>query len=181
MVRKTKQDWLEAGLTSLGSTGSPDLTIDQLTEYLGVTKGSFYHHFKNYQDYADQLLSFWEEYYTAEVIRLSETSQEPLAIIDNLIKNLLTRTSDPEAAIRAWALQDETVRAHVAQIDLRRKLYLQQLFQDISGDGEQAHLMSNMLATMLIGCYSIIPRLSNHEVEQLYTEFKQLYKLSDSS
>ena len=65
MVRKTKQDWLVAGLTLLGSTGSPDLTIDQLTDYLGVTKGSFYHHFKNYQDYVEQMLTFWGEHYTA--------------------------------------------------------------------------------------------------------------------
>ena len=179
MVRKTKQDWLEAGLTLLGSTGSPDLTIDQLTEYLGVTKGSFYHHFKNYQEYAAQLLTFWEEYYTAEVIRLAETTQEPLAIIDNLIKSLLTRTSDPEAAIRAWALQDDTVRTYVAKIDQRRTLYLQQLFQAITGDDEQACLMSNMLSTMLIGCYSISPQLSNHEVEQLYAEFKRLYQIND--
>ena len=177
MVRKTKQDWLVAGLTLLGSTGSPDLTIDQLTDYLGVTKGSFYHHFKNYQDYVEQLLTFWEEHYTAEVIRLAETTNDPLTIIDNLIQNLLTRTSDPEAAIRAWAQQDENVRAHVLQTDQRRSAYLQQLFLAITADENQARLMTNLLAAMLIGCYSMFPRLTNEEVEQLYIEFKRLYKL----
>ena len=177
MVRKTKQDWLVAGLTQLGSTGSPDLTIDQLTDYLGVTKGSFYHHFKNYQDYVEQMLTFWGEHYTAEVIRFAETTSAPLSIIDNLIKNLLTRTSDPEAAIRAWALQDEAVRAHVLEIDQQRSAYLQQLFLAVTADENQARLMTNLLATMLIGCYSILPRLTNEEVEQLYFEFKRLYKI----
>lgn len=177
MVRKTKQDWLFAGLTLLGSTGSPDLTIDQLTDYLGVTKGSFYHHFENYQVYVEQMLTFWEEHYTAEVIRLAETTSDPLTIIDNLIKNLLTRTSDPEAAVRAWALRDEDVHAHVLQIDLRRSAYLQPLFLAVTADENQARLMTNLLATMLIGCYSILPRLTNEEVEHLYIEFKRLYKL----
>ena len=102
---------------------------------------------------------------------------DPLNIIDNLIKNLLTRTSDPEAAIRAWALQDEAVRAHVLEIDQRRSAYLQQLFLAVTADENQARLMTNLLATMLIGCYSILPRLTNEEVEQLYFEFKRLYKI----
>jgi AcrR family transcriptional regulator len=177
MVRKTKQDWLHAGLILLGSTGSSDLTIDQLTKYLGVTKGSFYHHFNNYQDFVEQLLTFWETQYTEEVIHSAETSSDPLNIIDNLIKSLLTRSSDPEAAIRAWALQDKGVRMHVQIIDQRRSVYLQQIFLAISNDENQARLMTNLLVTMLIGCYSVIPRLTNSEVEQLYSEFKRLYKL----
>ncbi|MEV0081899.1 TetR/AcrR family transcriptional regulator [Saccharopolyspora sp. NPDC050642] len=40
-----KQDWLDAGLEILADQGVPALTIDRLATKLGLTKGSFYHHF----------------------------------------------------------------------------------------------------------------------------------------
>ena len=42
----TRREWLDAGLELLADEGAPAVTIERLTGKLGVTKGSYYHHFK---------------------------------------------------------------------------------------------------------------------------------------
>ena len=45
--RLKPEDWLRAALVLLGETGDPKaIRIEVLCERLGVTKGSFYWHFK---------------------------------------------------------------------------------------------------------------------------------------
>lgn len=45
--RRSKIDILAFGLDILSEYGEGELTIDFLCQKLGVTKGSFYHHFKS--------------------------------------------------------------------------------------------------------------------------------------
>ena len=70
--RITKKSWLKEGLDVLANLGAEKLTIDTLCIQLGVTKGSFYHHFKNRQNFIESLLAYWEEVNTLAVIKLSE-------------------------------------------------------------------------------------------------------------
>jgi len=61
MALITRRRWLQEGLALLEESGAEALTIESLTSRLGVTKGSFYHHFTNYQDFQESLLVYWEE------------------------------------------------------------------------------------------------------------------------
>ena len=134
----SKNDWIEAGLEILAKEGPAALTIDRLTVALGMTKGSFYHHFDKYQDYQEKLLAFWKEQYTASVIAMSQIAQGPLQTLDLLIDSLLSRVVTPEVAIRVWGLQDNLVRRHVAEIDAQRLAYLEQLFAGLVAEEGQA-------------------------------------------
>ena len=59
------------------SQGTDALTIDRLARGLGVTKGSFYHHFRNQADYRAALLKYWEQAGMADMVDLPETPMEP--------------------------------------------------------------------------------------------------------
>jgi len=76
MATTTKRKWLEEGLTLLAKSGAGALTIEMLTSRLGVTKGSFYHHFQHFQDYKEHLLSFYEDERTLQVIESAEQPEE---------------------------------------------------------------------------------------------------------
>ena len=175
MARKTKQDWLEAGLTVLGEGGAAELTIDRVARFLGVTKGSFYHHFENYQDYKEHLLTFWEEESTLGVIAFSEVAVTVPALLERFLANLDGLSPHPEIAIRAWALQDEGVRACVERIDGLRFAQAQRWFRAVAADEEQAFLMARLFHTILVGSYTVLPPILGEPLKQMIWELMWLF------
>src|ERR1700730_2544954 len=59
VVRLSANDWVEAGFAILGETGFHGIKIDRMTERLGVTKGSFYWHFKDLDDFLSAVAAKW--------------------------------------------------------------------------------------------------------------------------
>jgi AcrR family transcriptional regulator len=178
MTRRSKRDWLEAGFATLGESGASALTINGLCQRLSLTKGSFYHHFKNIQDYREELLAFWEEKLTERIIASSqEGAHSPTELFARFLQSLMEQTPQAEIAIRAWALQDETVRAYVARIDGARLAQGRQWFATIAADEEQAYTMSRLFHTILVGSYTVIPPVEGPELGGLVGEFLRLYGL----
>lgn len=174
---KSKEDWLKAGLGLLVSQGVGGLTIDGMCQFLGVTKGSFYHHFKNLSDFKKQLLSYWQQVDTQGVVDAAAALNNGAMGIDGIIQIIGTRpaeTANPELAIRAWAMQDEIVREFVEQVDQFRIQMMQDIFTEIIQDEVRASLLARMLYAMLVGSYSIIPPIERDGVLSIYSEFKQL-------
>src|ERR1051326_1633880 len=86
MKHKTASDWLEEGLAILAESGAAQLTIDALIARLGVTKGSFYHHFASYQAYKEALLDYIEAKGTHQIIGRTERAQPPSERITFLLE-----------------------------------------------------------------------------------------------
>jgi len=63
MIHSTKQQLLDAGLRMLLEQGYNGLGIEALLKVTGIPKGSFYHHFKDKEDYGLQVI----EAYMAQV------------------------------------------------------------------------------------------------------------------
>jgi len=75
----TKQRLLDAGLTMLLEHGYNDLGIQPLLDATGIPKGSFYHHFKDKQDFALQVIDQYMEGVHASLDAcLAETARAPL-------------------------------------------------------------------------------------------------------
>jgi len=162
----------------LGEVGTEALTIDLLVTRMGVTKGSFYHHFQNYQDFKDKLLAFFEHEGTLDVIAIAEQSPSPLEKLERLLEITLHFSPNVELAIRAWALQDTQVRACQERIDSRRIAYLQELIHALGSDDTQSLVMARLLYAIYIGSLQIKPPLQGAALEQLYYEFMRLYGLA---
>src|SRR5258706_16078070 len=64
----TAADWAEAALQLIAEAGLGALTVDALAARLGVTKGSFYWHFKGRSELLAAALGRWEQRATAEAI-----------------------------------------------------------------------------------------------------------------
>ena len=63
--RLSRQDWLENALATLSEKGQAGLSIQDLSVALGVSRGSFYWHFEDRDDFVHALLEHWYEEYTA--------------------------------------------------------------------------------------------------------------------
>ena len=67
-ARLSKEEWLARALEVLGKKGAGELTVESLARQLGVTKGSFYWHFRDRADFFRQLIEYWDEHFTQTVI-----------------------------------------------------------------------------------------------------------------
>jgi AcrR family transcriptional regulator len=180
MARTSKQDWLVAGLQILAEHGAPGLTIDRLTMALGLTKGSFYHHFQSLSGYRAALLDYIESK-IAEQVAATAQAPSPAAGIAQLFDPLAAPAPALEVALRAWAWQDDEVRAVQARIDERRAQRAHSFCRQIAEDDEQAVLMSRLAQALMIGSTQVQPPLGPDLRRALFAEFVRLYQFDEAT
>ena len=79
MVHSTKQRLLDAGLAMLLEHGYNDLGIQALLVATNTPKGSFYHHFKDKEDFALQVIDQYMRHVHAGLdVCLGDTERPPL-------------------------------------------------------------------------------------------------------
>lgn len=177
MARRTREHWLEAGLGLLAEAGAPGLTIERLCSMLGVTKGSFYHHFGDFVAYKTALLAFFEYEHTQQVITAVEQGGPPAQKLSRLFAFVAQPPAHVERAFRAWAMQDTDVQQAQTRIDQRRVAYVQQCCREAGFADPQAQIMGQLAYAVLIGAYHILPELAPAEIQALFDEFGRLYAL----
>jgi len=176
-MRRSKKDWFDAGLKVLSEFGLGSLTIEKLTGDLGVTKGSFYHHFHNVEDFQRGLITYWGDQYISTSSGMPDDPDELTLLLDNIMEESFAGLTEPELTIRVWALQDAMVRSIVEQVDKVRGEFVFKVFRSFVQSDESARVMTDMLSAMLIGSMMVLPRMSSDRVKVLYREFKRLYRL----
>ena len=102
-----------------------------------------------------------------------------LALLDTVMAEAFGPATEPEAAIRAWAQQDDKVRRYVEKVDENRRSFVYQIFLSLTGDMNRSRRMADILVTMLVGSIMALPRYSPWQAAMLYTEFKRLYDLEN--
>lgn len=176
VVRRSKKDWLMEGANALAEQGVSGLTIEGLTTRLGITKGSFYHHFGSLQSYIDALLDFFEAEGTLNIIALTEAEESPQAKLRRLLAITTEGELYLEVAFRAWALQNGQVREVQARIDAQRLTYLQQLCAAVIAHPEDAGEAAQLLYSIYIGSQQVIPPLETAAVQRLYRAALRSYE-----
>lgn len=169
MTRHKREDWLEQGLAVLVQAGVEALTIDGMCQRLGVTKGSFYHHFQNREAYLESLLQYWEDRYTSQFIAFSQTQERPAQQLRRLLTLVVETHGGEEASIRTWAKLSPMARAYQERVDQRRVAFLQQLLHSLGRSEEHSRLIANLLYVVLIGAQEIMPALSREDLQAVYT------------
>jgi AcrR family transcriptional regulator len=158
-----KNDWLQEGLAILNTEDFAGITIDNLCRRLSITKGSFYHHFKNFDNYIEELMNFWMKENTLELIRLTNLSTPK-----NKIKKLheLAKTVDHKAElrIRAWGFSHPLIKEHVQKVDLLRLEYLISLNLSSGHDPDSAKYLAMVDYSTLVGFQQLFSELSTEEL-----------------
>lgn len=168
MSRYSRNDWLEQGLMVLVERGAAGLTIDVMCQRLNLTKGSFYHHFQNREQYLEAILEFWEERFTHQFITYSNEGKTPTERLSRLLKLVTETHGTSEIAIRAWAHVDPFARKIQERVDRKRIDYLFEQELALWGDERRARGVARLLYTTLIGAQEILPPLSGAQLDELY-------------
>ncbi len=149
------QDWVAAALRALEKGGVRSVRVESLCRELGVTKGSFYHHFKRRQDLLDGVLQRWIHVGTERIIHATNAaSRDPVLRLLKLMQQVFAEFEvydDVDAGIREWAASDATVAEAVAEVDGRRLGYVRDLLEDAGVPRDIAHGRAEVLYKVLIG------------------------------
>jgi AcrR family transcriptional regulator len=116
--------YFNAAFKILAEGGAEALTIPNLCTRLGVTKGSFYHHFSGADEFVSALMRCWIE--TArlvidEMLAKFAADDDPYLSFGVALSNIAAgQPHEAEAALRAWAHSNPEVAAGVEQYDRLR-------------------------------------------------------------
>jgi AcrR family transcriptional regulator len=133
-----REAWLRAAMEVLAQEGQAKLRVDRLAKQLGVTKGSFYHHFASRDDFVRSLISLWSSDFTDRVIKQLGTEVPASERLLHLMQLIEAEGLDRyDIAFRSWAAQDEMVAEEVRKIDAARYRYVRSLFAELGFKGRE--------------------------------------------
>ncbi len=135
--------WTNAALDLLAERGIDGVRVELLARKLGVTKGSFYWHFKARDDLLAAMLVRWKRRATLDLIRWLDRDRQP----DDRLKRLMrlpfagaksSHAADVELAIRLWGRRDSRALAALEEVDELRVAYIAQLIEACGISSSQA-------------------------------------------
>ncbi|NJO75569.1 MAG: TetR/AcrR family transcriptional regulator [Leptolyngbyaceae cyanobacterium RM1_406_9] len=160
----TRQDWIDQGLKTLAETGVETVRVEPLAKLLGVTKGSFYWHFKNREDLLEAVLQEWVKRQTNSVIeRVEAMGIDAATKLLHLFELAVQDDGRAENAIRAWATIDFKITAVLAEVDQRRLNYTKDLFLQVGFAPFEAMVRARMVYYALVGEFTIGARSNQAE------------------
>ncbi|NEQ66636.1 MAG: TetR/AcrR family transcriptional regulator [Symploca sp. SIO2D2] len=160
----TRQDWIEQGLKTLAETGVETVRVEPLAKVMGVTKGSFYWHFKNRDDFLEAILQEWVKCQTNSIIEQVEAlGGDATTKLLYLFELAIQDDGRAENAIRAWATSNAKITTVLAQVDQRRLNYTKDLFLEVGFAPFEAMVRARMVYYALVGEFTIGTRSDQTE------------------
>jgi AcrR family transcriptional regulator len=130
----SREDWLAAAHAAVVEGGFDHLRVLVIAKALGVTRGSFYWHFRDREDLLRHVLEAWRQRATEQLTaRLESAATDPREQVKDVLSlpfrgRAAVRAARIELAIRAWARRDAMARQAVDEADAARIGYIAQVF-----------------------------------------------------
>ena len=159
--RLTKIDWLEQGLRTLAASGANALKVLPMSQALRVSRGSFYWHFKDIADFHAELLRFWQQRSTDQIIQELESQDDVRGRLPYLMQRAFTSDHRLDRAVRYWAAENKEVAKVIAAADAQRVAYMARLLVASGVRGRQATARATFLYWAYLGQAVVMdPRLT---------------------
>jgi len=124
-----------------------------MAKSLGVSRGSFYWHFKDLAEFQTKLLVQWQKITTEIVIQeIDQGSTENQPLEDLATRAFLGKTHAPlDKAVRHWAQYEPKVQRQIVVVDRMRIQYLAKLLMDNGLKAEDANRRARLLYAASLG------------------------------
>ena len=158
-----RADWIGAALETLADDGIEAVRITLLATRLGVTRGSFYWHFKGRDDLLSALIKAWETRNTRALIEVLEASDDLIGAVLAVFE--IWMKDEPfaprlDAAMREWARRSPAVRRAVERADETRLKAIARAFERAGFAKTEAFIRARILYFTQVGYYALDVRES---------------------
>ena len=152
--RLSKHDWIVAALQEVGNGGVAQVRIEVLARALGVTKGSFYWHFKDRQQLMDALLDRWFSIWDDQMLPDMEEAANPADRIWALFESVVGRvTRGQTVSLRMMSHSDADVARRIEERDAQRLSFLTSELVEIGFAADEARVRGQVYQTIMTGEY----------------------------
>jgi AcrR family transcriptional regulator len=168
----SKPDYFEAGLDLLASGGIGAVTISALCYRLGVTKGSFYHHFASQTEFQDDLLRYWEKERVERFVPVIE-AMAPIERLEALKQGAVALRHESETAIRAWARTNTTAATTQARVDRQREEQLGHYLVEAGIPMDRSKLLARIGMSILIATQQLERPVNRKRLLAAFDEYQR--------
>lgn len=160
--RRSAADWEDAALSAIADHGLASVSIPALAGQLGVTKGSFYWHFKGLPQLVSAALRRWEEIDREALDEVHEI-EEPRARLKALFAQAM-KSHQAHALFRALSPSaDPAVGTILRRIHDRRLKFLIDAFREIGLAPHDAREQALLTYSAYIGAIHLRQQLRSEK------------------
>jgi AcrR family transcriptional regulator len=171
-TRLSAEDWEDAALHLISEQGVGALAVEALARQLGVTKGSFYWHFRTREALLQAALERWEQYGEREIISQIEAIPDPRERLPELFRRV-AHEIQPHRVYAALlkALDHPLVVPVMARVSKRRTEFLQTAYTEAGLEANTEALnRARLTYAAYVGFLQLnftlgLPRLSHEEFD----------------
>jgi AcrR family transcriptional regulator len=166
-----RNEWIQAAIEVLAEQGVQGMRIELLAKTFGVTKGSFYWHFKDRPDLFHAVLETWRDGRIRDIDKQTVATpgrehEQLLHLIDVYGATRNRKGISIELAVREWARRDPLAAAVVEEVDTwrlerTRKLFVALGVADAEAKSRSLLLYAYVFGQSLMACERYDSRLSD--------------------
>ena len=154
--RLTPEDWAHAALRAIAKDGIKAVAVEPLAKQLGVTKGSFYWHFKNRDELIRSAVTLWEDLGDQAITTHLESIENPRM----RLRALFYAAFDPKNAHAllhhlASSRNSPLIGPVLERVTARRITSLTEMYQDCGLERAIAHQRALVAYATYVGMFQI--------------------------
>lgn len=154
-AKVARRDWIEAAYQELARAGERGVSINALAARLGVTKGSFYWHFKDRGELMRALLERWAHERTDEMLTLAlGSTTDPLERLRR-IQALGREVAPIDRAMRLWARHAPEADEAVRHSDRALLGHIAACLRELGFAPDEARLRALLMLRAWVGGYLV--------------------------
>lgn len=165
--RLGREDWVLAAKKTLVARGIDAIKVDRLAKEIGVTRGSFYWHFKSRGELLQALLTYWGDTNTTAIRAAVENYRGDGKAQFAALLNVWIEEKDYspafDNAVRDWARHSKTASTLLRKVDEERIALLTGIFRNIGYDEAESTIRARVLYFHQVGYYALAIQESRRE------------------
>lgn len=159
----SRERWATEALKALARGGLSELSVEPMARRLGVTKGSFYWHFKNRDALLQAALERLEQNNAEAIEDFERRFPEPRARLRALFSAAFEPSSLGSLLIHLSAQREHPVIGPALErVTASRLRYLERIFQEIGLEGPAAQRQAFLSYSAYVGHYQVALTAPDH-------------------
>jgi len=176
-----RTEWVRYGFELFARHGASALIVDKMARKLTCNRSSFYWHFNSKEKFIDEIIKYWVEFDTDQIINQVEKASTP----DKKFKVFIATTfkSDPYIDfifhLKRYAIKRKDIQTMIDKINKQRIDFVSSLLVDLGYSETESMEKASIFYKYLIGHHEMIKykKQPKNHIEDIYQELKHFIDL----